>query len=336
MKQTEISIIVPVFNAERYLENCITSLQKQSFQNYEILLVNDGSTDSSSEILHQAALSDKRLIVIDKINGGPSSARNVALKQSSGKYVMFCDCDDTVDPLWIETMYRGIIEHPDSMVCCGMNIVTENGKHLHKNSFDSGLFSKDEYYRFFKNGLTGSCSNKIFRSDIIKRNNILFNENLKQGEDVIFNLDYLKQCTSIFSINDALYNYHRYSSEITLTNRFHENDFAINLMLYKKRIPFISEKYRKDFDLHYWHVFCQELERTRKLSGWNWFEVFKHNKSIVRNGSFQELLKKYGSSEMNHFMYQSLRYNIYSGYSLIQRASEIKRKLLSNRGTANE
>ena len=111
-----ISIIVPVYNAERTLHRCVTSLVEQSYPNIEILLVNDGSKDASLEMCRGYEQQDSRIRVIDKPNGGVSSARNAGLDVARGEYIMFCDSDDWVSPLWCEHMVRNHI--PQNLTVC--------------------------------------------------------------------------------------------------------------------------------------------------------------------------------------------------------------------------
>lgn len=112
----EISIIVPVYNVEKYLPRCIDSILAQTFTNFELILVDDGSPDNCGAICDEYAQKDSRVVVIHKENQGVSSARNRGLDVAQGKYIMFCDSDDKVDARWCELLHKAITRNPDAWV----------------------------------------------------------------------------------------------------------------------------------------------------------------------------------------------------------------------------
>ena len=104
----KLSIIIPIYNAENYISNCLKSIFAQSFSDYEVVLVNDGSKDKSLDMCKKIAYDDRRVTVIDKENGGASSARNAGIKAASGEYLMFIDADDYIDDGYLEAMYNAV------------------------------------------------------------------------------------------------------------------------------------------------------------------------------------------------------------------------------------
>ena len=114
----EVSIIVPVYNAEKYLPRCIKSMKEQTFQNFEVILVNDGSTDSSLNICRKAAEDDSRFLVFDKPNEGPGLTREYGIDMSRGKYIFFVDSDDYIDSVCIERMLEKLITDAVDLVRC--------------------------------------------------------------------------------------------------------------------------------------------------------------------------------------------------------------------------
>lgn len=114
-----ISIIVPIYNAEKYLNRCITSLLQQTYSNIEILLIDDGSTDHSLEICRKYR--DSRIRVISKQNEGVSATRNLGIELAKGEYIMFCDADDFVEKEWCEWHLWGIEKYPDAFICSDLN-----------------------------------------------------------------------------------------------------------------------------------------------------------------------------------------------------------------------
>lgn len=125
----EISIIVPVYNVEKYLEQCIDSILTQTFEDFELILVDDGSPDKCPEICDEYAQKDDRVRVIHKENGGVSSARNAGMKLACGEYILFCDSDDYVSPLWCELMLNAARSHPLSLVSCNLR-KTDQDEHV--------------------------------------------------------------------------------------------------------------------------------------------------------------------------------------------------------------
>ena len=178
-----ISIIVPVYNAEKTLERCVRSLMAQTYGNIEILLVNDGSRDQSPAICQRFAQEDGRIRVIDKPNGGVSSARNAGLDAARGEYLMFCDSDDWVEPDWCESMVS--LCGPGDMVICEID---RNGQIAeHDVEQEDAPRNKILHYPL----LASSPVNKLFDTAVIRQSGLRFREGLYVGEDLCFVLAYL-------------------------------------------------------------------------------------------------------------------------------------------------
>lgn len=201
-----ISIIIPVYNAEATLERCIQKIIEQSYPNWELLLVDDGSTDNSRTICNEASLKDKRIISIHKENGGVSSARNIGIEKASGEWITFCDSDDYVGPYWLQNFVE-LIGRKDSSELLFVQKI---------NIFKQGIF--DSVYYENKQGFISSSEfllghfgfvwNKIFKREILERHHIRFDENVKLLEDELFVLRYLAQIDTIYiSEKNAEYNY---------------------------------------------------------------------------------------------------------------------------------
>ncbi len=124
----EISIIIPVYNTEKYLVRCLESIKHQTFRSIEIICIDDGSTDRSLEILRNYADSDKRFIVFHQNNSGPASARNVGLEKAQGNYIMFCDSDDRYEKKMCETMHNILNSNLVDIGICNSNVIVENPK----------------------------------------------------------------------------------------------------------------------------------------------------------------------------------------------------------------
>ncbi len=227
-----ISIIVPVYKVEKYLHECIGSVLAQSYKNWELLLVDDGSPDYSGKICDEYAKKDKRIRVFHKVNGGVSSARNLALKNIQGKWVTFLDSDDKFYPNALQCIGK-IISHDDlDVLQFSFNREWEQGR---DGISATEIMSPQKYVDSTYCNVTvwGNC----IRSSVILSNNICFNENLKMGEDQVFVFDVLKYSQHVRRIPDILYFY--YDNNESVMNNPQKRDILDLIMFfteYKKKI----------------------------------------------------------------------------------------------------
>lgn len=192
----EISIIVPVYNVEKYLENCIESILNQTFKNYEVILVNDGSTDKSGEICDKYEKIDSRIKVIHKDNGGLSSARNVGLDIACGKYIGFVDSDDSIHPRMYEILYDLIKKHKVDISCCN-----------YKNTYS----------------ICNKYNTDIESTEVIEMNNIQAINNLYDKEIGV----------RLVVAWNKLYSKHLFDDIRYEVGRIHEDEFIAHRILYK-------------------------------------------------------------------------------------------------------
>lgn len=209
-----ISVIVPIYKVEKYLNTCIDSIINQTYKNLEIILVDDGSPDNCPKICDEYAKKDARIKVIHSENRGVSSARNIGLDNVSGKWVVFIDADDWVDENYIYLLLNQIDESVD-IICCGYKRV--NGNNIEKVNDDNKTIIYDnikfiEKLLNVQNGY-GFVHTKLIRKSLI--NNIRFDQNLKVSEDALFNMELARNTKQIKVINKAIYNY-RITSESTV------------------------------------------------------------------------------------------------------------------------
>lgn len=197
-----ISIIIPVYNAEKYINRCIKSIVNQSYQELEIIVVNDGSTDNSLSICETLATQDNRIKVISQDNGGVSKARNTGLRLTKGEYVMFLDSDDYMLPDMCKTMLDVLHSKQADCVICGIK-EPEGGLWCPQRNIDYSTledFKRDFIYQL-NTELLSPCWNKIFKKQLITN---LFNEEISFGEDLIFDLEYLNNCSRLSFITTPL------------------------------------------------------------------------------------------------------------------------------------
>lgn len=225
----EISIVVPVYNAEPYVENTVKSILAQTFADYELIIIDDGSTDSSSLICDRMAQLDARIKVIHQPNGGVCAARNKGIEVATGDYLCFIDADDYIEPNMLQVLYDNAIEHDVDISCCGIVQTTLQG--VRNDGYCTGervLVTDMEYLikQFFvdptyKEVLYGP-SNKIIRADIVKSTE--FDKAFRIGEDLLFNFRCLEKATSFYFDNQGLYHYIKREGSAT-TSAFSEKRF---------------------------------------------------------------------------------------------------------------
>ena len=211
MHQELISIIVPIFNTEKYLHQCLNSILSQSYENFECLLINDGSTDASASICREYVAKDARFRYFEKENGGVSSARNLGIERSEGAYVTFIDSDDWVEFDYLEVLYSAIIQETAdiSVSTYRMYEMSTNEWHFHafRRDYSKRVFSKEELINelVFLNANEfsyGYVSCKLVRKSILT--GIWFNESTHLGEDMEFWFKlYLIAEKSVFSNRDT-------------------------------------------------------------------------------------------------------------------------------------
>lgn len=233
-----VSVIVPIYNSSLFLERCIDSIIAQTSKDWELILVDDGSTDGSADICRKYASADSRIKYISKKNGGVSSARNVGLDAAKGELVLFVDSDDAIVPNTLERVLSKQTEHDYDCVVWGCD---QNG-HIWAPEADEDYldiidFNKD-FIRHLNTELLCPCWNKLFKRKFI---NSRFNESISHAEDFIFCLDYLKRCRNMAFIKDPLYLYDVYVSESS-THHFKESNLAALEMMQHSVLDYISQK----------------------------------------------------------------------------------------------
>lgn len=210
-----ISVVVPVYNVEKYLNKCVRSILKQTYSDLEIILVNDGSTDSSGRICDEFATEDRRVKVIHKKNGGQSSARNAALSLAKGDYIGFVDSDDTIHPSFFEHLYNMLSREDSDIVMCGCEIVYDGKQSISITAsvpVVRNLDCSELWYEVFVN-LNNAVWNKLYKRTLLV--GMQFPEGMIHGEDLLFNLDYLKRCNRGKISNAKYYSYLKREGSIT-------------------------------------------------------------------------------------------------------------------------
>lgn len=238
-----ISIIIPIFNAEKHLSQCLASVTAQTFNSFECILVDDGSTDGSGGMCDQWAEKDSRFRVLHKQNEGVSAARNVGLDTAKGEFILFVDSDDWLEEEYVMEMTRH--SKNAELTVSGQIRNYSNGtqkifKPQQTTSFCLSSENSSIFTQLCKDWLLYAPHEKLFRRDIIEQHGIRFLKGCSYGEDLTFNFEYLDHVNTISMVDKALYHYR--IEEGSLSNRFRPNQFDEDYKQWKILASFFLRK----------------------------------------------------------------------------------------------
>lgn len=230
-----VSIIVPLYNAENYIESNVKSILSQSYKNLEVIYVNDGSTDSSLPILKSLVNKDSRIKIISQQNQGASVARNNGMKEATGEFLMFIDADDYIEVDMVLSLVKLMkVKDVDLVISC-LNINYYNNQMKLERTIKNFLkeekitgnknIAENIVYMFENESINGPTC-KLYKSDIIKKNNIKMPKHIHLQEDLYFNVQYLKYCNSIYTTAKAYYYYNHFPTE-SVTSRFYSEKWGM-------------------------------------------------------------------------------------------------------------
>ena len=232
-----ISIIIPVYNVKPYLDDCLQSVVGQDYTNFECILVDDGSTDGSSELCDQWAEKDTRIQVIHQTNQGVSSARNRGLEQAKGEYISFIDSDDWVENDYLSTMMQRAEREKVDLVVCGLTqeFKDKNSRnYIPRQSLTFELTSHhvEHFVMLNEQHLLYGPVVKLYKNEIIQQHQILFDPQVSYGEDLLFNYKYLEHVHIITCIDKSLYHY-RILGSGTLSSKLRPDQFDTDYQQWK-------------------------------------------------------------------------------------------------------
>lgn len=213
----KVSVIIPVYNVEKYIKICIESVLVQTYALIEVILVDDGSTDGCPAICDAYAKCDDRVQVIHKKNGGLSDARNAGIRVATGEYIMFVDSDDYIAPNMVEKLYEKAKENDADMVLCQFSIIDEAGEELQRNArpIDGGVWPEEKFWNCYYNGDTVFCVvawNKIYKRELFR--DIQYDVG-KYHEDEFMLNKLVENCRFVDMLEDKLYFYRQRIGSIT-------------------------------------------------------------------------------------------------------------------------
>lgn len=293
-----ISVIVPVYNAEKTIERCINSILNQKFKNVEILVINDGSTDRSSEVCLKYK---ERIRYFENINRGCSFTRNFGIKNSRGKYIAFVDSDDYIESDMYIKMYELAQKKNADLVVCGYYKIENN----HKIKV---LLKNQEKYdiRIFN-----SPCNKLYSSELVKENKVKFIENSHMGEDMAFNFQIYFFSKKTIYLNLPLYNY--VNNIASVTNNYLKKEeiyFSIQEILNFIKINDSNLKFKKLFNDIYRKNIIELIFSTSenlKLIGNNYYKIMLKNLKKNMDINYEDL----NSKTIYYYYFMKFRFKFY-------------------------
>lgn len=281
MPQPKVSIIVPVYNAEKYLERCVGSLTDQTLRDIEIILVDDSSTDSSLALCHRLAAEDSRIKVLHKENEGAGYARNAALRIATGEYIGFSDSDDYVAKEMYQTLYEKVKQYDSDLVMSGVlfvdgNMFSDQGECIRKTYFSADThFDTPKALQKLKMGIVGaephdpddsrygmSIWKNLFRADIIRKNNLTFqSEREMLSEDALFMIDFISCIQKATGINEAFYYYCRNEDSISKSYKKDRLEKSL-IFLEEAKKRFQKDCNQKEYQIYlnrFWQAMCRVI-----------------------------------------------------------------------------
>lgn len=308
MENTKVSIVVPVYKVEKYLERCVDSIINQTYRNLEIILVDDGSPDSCPAMCDKFAEKDSRIIVIHKENGGLSDARNAGLDIARGEYIGFVDSDDYIAPTMYEVLMKRIVSDKSDLAVCEYVRVYDSGEQLknkqwhqkaHNKCYTSNEFIADLFIH--NSGAYVVTVNKLYNREIFRTLRFPFG---KQHEDEFIIHRVIAQCKNISYIEDELYYY--FQREGSIMNRTFNvrnldyGDALIDRYHFTKRNKY--EEWKNDTvcrlssQLEKWNKYAKDNIEIRKkyneIRKKSWFLVFE-KKAFISYNSHGRLYMKF-------------------------------------------
>lgn len=278
-----VSIIVPVYNAENFLRKCISSVLEQSYGDFELILVDDGSTDNSSVICREFAESDSRVIFIHRDNSGVSAARNSGLEIAKRKFIAFVDSDDYVERDWLKMQFEKITANDADVVVCGIKL---SNYERNISYAESTAYTNEELIAALQeSGLLNPVFNKLYRREFISAG---FRTGMKFGEDLLFNLEYFQHINKIAIVPKALY-FYRKDNPMSATSNFADSKFKDIIFLYKQTNEFceqiIDKNVRKRMQKQFATVqvldYLGNLQRLAEIKNRTYKENYKYFKSVL-------------------------------------------------------
>ena len=242
----KITIIIPCYNCEKYIKKCVESILNQTYQNIEIILINDGSTDNTDAVINLIMENTTNIVYINKENTGVSDTRNVGINEATGDYIMFIDSDDFIEHNYINEFVKGAKDNPD-LIVGGFTYILNDGLKEQISGIQFEMISKENYLdKYYLDSITKRIHfgpiNKLYKRTLLQDKKIRFRKDISIREDGIFVLDYLDVCSTISGIKNCGYYYVQQIEGTSLVSKFNNNELKINSLYFKKILQFLSNE----------------------------------------------------------------------------------------------
>ena len=298
----KVSIIVPAYNCINSLEHCIRSIQLQTYTDFELILVDDGSTDGSNVFCDKLAVKDDRIKVIHKANGGVSSARNRGIDASTGEYITFCDSDDYLEPDYLENLVQTAKANLDCghIWCCFQTVTgykKENATPNYTSTKSVLHYTLKDYMTLHEMWLDAGPCNKLYTAEVIRNAGVHFPDDLSLGEDWLFNLAYIDASgnSRIAVVIKPLYNYVRGNND-SLDSKYRRDLLGIYRRLnaecesHLKNWNVPPEQMEKFFNSRF-YLYEKVLRNTMRAPDMNRREKLRWNSMFMQSKEFREALE---------------------------------------------
>jgi len=321
MKEPIISIIIPIYNSEKYLSRCIENVIGQTYKKIEIILVDDGSIDNSRKICYKYAIIDNRIKAISQKNKGSAGARNTGIRHATGEFVFFLDADDFIEKNALEILIAKYNQFQPDLVMANFSKLENSGeiikqsvafrpddepfKHQIKELSKTDIV---DYVRHFlkhpSNHLISYCWARLYKLSIIKNNNILANEDMSLFEDFVFNLDYLKHTNKVVFVNESLYTYIMHNDHVSASMVIVNSDNLLyDMNIFRAKASEFLQRTNANTAkighalIHYVIIFF--VRSCRQITKHNRKKIYNEIKKIVNAPILRESLQYYSPSKGN-------------------------------------
>ncbi|WP_162341282.1 glycosyltransferase family 2 protein [Paenibacillus paridis] len=289
-----VSIIIPAYNVGKYIEKCLLSVLDQSYTNIEVIVVDDGSTDKTGQLIDCVSQQDSRVRVIHKKNAGVSAARNSGIEISTGDYLVFVDGDDYIAQDYVEYMLS-IIENTGSEFCLSKCCYTKSGEKQTESEYIKKLQSEDATALLISPDVIVGCWNKIFKRSLIVNNNLWFSTNLFYGEGLTF-ITTVSQISKFVGVGNRKVYYYRRNNEASATTKFDINKLYNGekaLVNIRKQVILNSSKVKTMQDLHLCLFYLGAIVKIKKYDLEKKHQKdYKRWSSYLRRNTFRLMTKR--------------------------------------------
>lgn len=280
-----ISVIIPVYNCEQYLPGCIDSILAQSFQDFEVLLVDDGSKDRSGDICDQYSSRDNRFHVFHRTNSGVSATRNFGIDHANGDYISFVDADDSVHPDFLKHLFETILRSQADFSYCDILLENPDGNRIYTTYLSDGN-KQSVFHKMLREGWGGLCFNKLYRKQFLDSNALRFPEDINYCEDVLFSVQAFWAASSIVKVPEPLYHYNR--------KNVHSATHAMNLRLINDSLAAMSSLVTFFETNNIYNEYHKEL---------NWKILLCKSELVFRPSEHKRFLELF--PESNHYIWDN-------------------------------